>query len=291
MPQLQSASRQSASRQLVSHLVSHQFVDHKGHVITLGSELGRGGQGTVYKVAGQPKLVAKVYLRPPSQEQVHKLEALVKTNNDTIATVSAWPLATLYDYQGHSQGYLMPQVDLREYHELHALYSPGSRRKYFAEVDWSFLVHTARNVARAFATLHAAGHLMGDVSGRNILVSSQGMVRIIDTDSFQVRYGSEVFPCPVGTAEFTPPELQGQNFGTFIRHEQHDRFGLALLIFHLLFEGRHPYAGIHAGGKMLSPAQAIAANAFAYSAKASSLKQPPGTRAPKRLATAPATAF
>ena len=50
--------------------------------------------------------------------------------------------------------------------------------------------------------------------------------------------------CEVGTPIWTPPELQGTPFANAPRQIEHDRFGLALLLFHLLFMGRHPYAGV-----------------------------------------------
>lgn len=51
--------------------------------------------------------------------------------------------------------------------------------------------------------------------------------------------------CEVGVSHFTPPELQTlSSFVGFERTENHDNFGLALLIFHVLFGGRHPYSGV-----------------------------------------------
>jgi DNA-binding helix-hairpin-helix protein with protein kinase domain len=54
-----------------------------------------------------------------------------------------------------------------------------------------------------------------------------------------------VHPCEVGVAHFTPPELQGiPAFDGVVRSTNHDNFGLARLLFHLLFGGRHPYSGV-----------------------------------------------
>jgi DNA-binding helix-hairpin-helix protein with protein kinase domain len=51
--------------------------------------------------------------------------------------------------------------------------------------------------------------------------------------------------CEVGVSHFTPPELQSlSSFDGFQRTTNHDNFGLALLIFHVLFGGRHPYSGV-----------------------------------------------
>ncbi|WP_229780943.1 protein kinase domain-containing protein [Deinococcus malanensis] len=242
-----------------------QFVDGQGHTVHLGRELGRGGQGAVYEVAQRKDTVAKIYLSAPDRQAVRKLDALARASDPQLLSISAWPQTVLKDSSGHTHGFVMPLVNETEYHELHNLYRLASRRKHFPSADWRFLVHVARNVSRAFAVLHRHGHLMGDVSARNVMVSQQGIVRFIDTDSFQIKVGADTFPCPVGTAEFTPPELQGTRFGALIRTAEHDLFGLALLIFHLLFEGRHPYAGVHDNGSTPSPAEAIAADKFAFS--------------------------
>lgn len=251
------------------------FRDQQGGRVRLGTQLGMGGQGEVCLVDGQSGTVAKIYLKPPGREEGDKLTALVRAATPALTQVSAWPRGLLLDDTGALKGFLMPLVNA-EFQELHLLYRRASRRQYFPDADWRFLIHVARNVTRAFGTLHQHGHLMGDVSSRNVMVSKDGTVRFIDTDSFQVREGTRVFTCPVGTAEFTPPELQGQHFGSLVRGEQHDLFGLALLLFHLLFEGRHPYSGVHASGTIPSPAEAIAQDGFAYAANARGVRPPPG---------------
>jgi DNA-binding helix-hairpin-helix protein with protein kinase domain len=78
-----------------------------------------------------------------------------------------------------------------------------------------------------------------------VVVAQDGRVRLIDCDSFQIDAGGTLHRCEVGVGHFTPPELQG--FGTFrgvTRSARHDDFGLALLQFHLLLGGRHPFAGV-----------------------------------------------
>ena len=254
-----------------------RFVDSRGQVVVVGRELGVGGQGAVHLVDGRPGEVAKVYLKPPSAADVRKLEAQVQACRPDILSVSAWPSALLKTTSGSVQGLIMPLVDPAHYTEIHNLFGPASRRKHFPKADWAFLIHVARNVARAFTVIHDETHVVGDVSSRNILVSQQGTLKLIDTDSFQVRSGQTVFPCPVGTAESTPPELQGQAFGAFIRSANHDLFGMAVLIFQLLFQGRHPYSGIHADGSTPTPAEAIKGNRFAYAGSPRSVRPPPQT--------------
>ena len=111
----------------------------------------------------------------------------------------------------------------------------------FPNATWVFLIHIAENACRAFSTVHNHGHVVGDVNSKNLLVGSDGPVKFIDCDSFQVKHAGRVFPCSVGVDHFTPPELQGtRNLSRVVRTPNHDLFGLAVLIFELLFHGSAP---------------------------------------------------
>jgi DNA-binding helix-hairpin-helix protein with protein kinase domain len=84
----------------------------------------------------------------------------------------------------------------------------------------------------------------------------------------------------VGTGHFTPPELQSlKSFVSCARTSNHDNFGLAVLIFHLLFFGRHPFAGIHVSDQYISLEEKIEKYWYAYSRSAIDMriKPPPGT--------------
>jgi DNA-binding helix-hairpin-helix protein with protein kinase domain len=71
----------------------------------------------------------------------------------------------------------------------------------------------------------------------------------------------------VGTPHFTPPELQSQKLRDVPRTPNHDAFGLAIMVFHLLFVGRHPFAGRFHGPGELTIEKAIAERRFAFSLK------------------------
>ena len=81
-----------------------------------------------------------------------------------------------------------------------------------------------------------------------------------------------MFPCEVGVAHFTPPELAGRNLHELQRTTNHDCFGLAVLIFHLLFLGRHPYAGRFLGIEDMPIERAIHEHRFAFGHKAAECK-------------------
>jgi DNA-binding helix-hairpin-helix protein with protein kinase domain len=120
---------------------------------------------------------------------------------------------------------------------------------------------------------------VGDVNHGNLLVGPDGTVMLIDCDSFQIGNGAHVFTCDVGVPLFTAPELHGRTFRGLVRTANHDGFGLAVLLFHLLYMGRHPFAGRYAGPGDMPIEKAVAEFRFAYGPDraATSMERPPGT--------------
>jgi DNA-binding helix-hairpin-helix protein with protein kinase domain len=169
---------------------------------------------------------------------------MATTADKELLSYAAWPQETLHSTaNGPVVGFLMPKVSGRA--PIHMLYSPAHRRQDFPQAAWDFLLFAARNTAAAFAAIHHHGHVLGDVNQGNVLVGTDSQVVLIDTDSFQINAHGTTHLCKVGVSHFTPPELQGvASFDRVPRTSNHDNFGLALLVFHLLFGGRHPYSGV-----------------------------------------------
>ncbi|WP_054849042.1 ankyrin repeat domain-containing protein [Vulcanisaeta sp. JCM 14467] len=86
---------------------------------------------------------------------------------------------------------------------------------------------------------------MGDLNDRNVLVNSDGFVTLIDTDSFFIRDPDtgRIYPSEVGVGEYTAPEVLKGIVGADKRNVNTDMFSLAVLIFKLLMNGFHPFAG------------------------------------------------
>ncbi|WP_374091070.1 hypothetical protein [Methylomicrobium lacus] len=222
------------------------FFTRTGNTVEIGRELGKGGEGSVYEVSANHHWVAKIYNThhlpdPPKQA---KLRFMVTTADKELLSYAAWPQETLHKApNGPVVGFLMPKISGRV--PIHMLYSPAHRRQDYPQAAWDFLLFAARNTAAAFAAIHQHGHVLGDVNQGNVLVGTDSKVVLIDTDSFQINANGTTHLCKVGVAHFTPPELQGvASFDRVPRTSNHDNFGLALLIFHLLFGGRHPYSGV-----------------------------------------------
>lgn len=220
------------------------LVTSKGTPIQIGRELGKGGEGSVFEVPSLANQVAKLYHKLPDAKKQAKLTFMASTADQQLLNYVAWPQETLHSSRGRPVvGFLMPKVASKD--PVHMVYSPAHRRLDRPKAAWDFLLFVARNTAAAFEALHTHGHLLGDVNQGNILVGGDSKVVLIDSDSFQVNARGTQHLCEVGVSHFTPPELQSlSSFQGFTRTANHDNFGLALLIFHLLFGGRHPYSGV-----------------------------------------------
>ncbi|HYH82254.1 MAG TPA: TonB family protein, partial [Longimicrobium sp.] len=206
-------------------------------------EIGVGGEARVLGIRWDAASVAKLYHRP-TLEQARKLALMMETPPTLPSGASiAWPADLLTDPRGaRFAGFLMPRAEGPRVFEF---YNPVSRRKTAPLFDWARLHRAGANLAAAFDGLHAHGYVVGDVNESNILVSpTDASVVLVDADSFQVRGPGprELYRSKVGKAEFTPPELQGTHFADVDRAPEHDRFGLAVILFLLLMEGTHPYA-------------------------------------------------
>src|ERR1700728_4538976 len=197
-----------------------------GSTYRLAKEIGKGAEGSVWSLDGEPGLVAKLRFKGLNSQDVAKITAMCRLRTDALGKIAAWPI-TLLKVKGANvpSGLLMRRIS--GFKSIHQLYGLKSRLKLFPEAQFPFLLHAAINTARAFATIHVSGQVVGDVNHSNLMVAQNATVAMIDCDSFQIRDGNVVFACPVGVPEFTPPELQGLTFAKQSRTVQHDAFGMS----------------------------------------------------------------
>lgn len=238
--------------------------------------IGKGGEGEVYAIKGRSGQAVKIYNSGLRVTRESKVRAMVGEGLAVKTDLVAYPGEIVTDRRGNFLGFVMRLVS--DYRPLHELYSPKSRQRHFPKADYRFMVHAALNVARAVGKVHQTGCVIGDLNHSGVLVAQDATVALIDADSFQFSLNGKSFPCVVGVPEFTPPELHGKNLASVRRTIEHDNFGLAIAIFHLLFMGRHPYAGRYKGPD-ISMGDAIAQNRFAFSLTRQAATQtspPPG---------------
>lgn len=253
--------------------------DGAGQRVQLGAFIAKGGEGSIYALVGDPSRVAKIY-HEPGRINAEKLVAMVRGSSPSLSRISAWPERTLNARPGGPLiGFVMPRANGLNLSEL---LGPGSRKAEFPDATYAFVIRTAVNLSKAFAITHASGAVVGDVKEVNELVSKQAMVTLVDTDGFQIRdpQTGKIFKTLAVTPTHQPPELQGiADFSAIMRTPDHDAFGLAVLIFQLLFMGRHPFTGVPVAHKDLEIPQAIKALQFSWAPTLAQrlYAQPPGT--------------
>lgn len=182
----------------------------------------------------------------------------------------AWPhrLLTRLGDANAVVGFLMPRAPAAA--QAIDCYNPQRRLEICSLFDYRYLLRTARNLAAAARTVHARGYVIGDLKHSNVLVSQTALVTLVDTDSFQVRcpQSGRIYPCRVETPDYTPPERQNDPNSAAPLTPEHDLFALGVLIFQLLMEGTHPFAGVYKGEcDPPSFEECLAARHFPYGAK------------------------
>ena len=254
--------------------------DTHGRRYTLGKVLGSGGQAEVFTVEGKKELAAKIYRSAPGPIERAKLEWMLAHPPGPAGmpgVLIAWPQELLLDDHGRLIGILLPRVEHGV--PLITAFNPRLRAQKLPHYGRAHLLLVAQRLATLVETMHRSGYVIGDLNESNVLISSAGDVVLIDTDSFQVRALRDgkviTYRSPVGKPDYTAPEIQGVSFHTVDRSFEHDRFALAVLIFQLLMDGRHPYAGRWLGSDDAPTIEkSIRQGLFPYS-RPSAVMQPP----------------
>lgn len=244
-----------------------QYTTENGRPVQLGRQLGKGGEGIVYEVPSHPGLVAKIYQpRPEQQTNPHLFTSFLQQSHDKLRamiaaspkdpnlthTSIAWPKHILLS-NGSYVGFLMPLIDLAHSDKIYNFCHPRARKKEHPSFTRKHAFHTAANFANAVRLVHSCGHVVGDMNHANILCQENGLVTLIDTDSFAITDPSgRFFPCTVAMPEYLAPEVQGcTDLATLKWQSFHDFFALGVHVFQLLFN-RHPFDGILRGGAVAS---------------------------------------
>jgi DNA-binding helix-hairpin-helix protein with protein kinase domain len=201
-----------------------------------------GGEGDIYEIANAMHLVAKKY-KPKRVTTEREQKIIAMLGNPPSAQVIgqfAWPVDMLYENRQFA-GYVMPRLQTPR--ALNDVYVYDDRKG----IPWYFYISVAKNLAAVINAAHKIGHVCGDLNPDNISVDQQGVITLLDTDSYHIydKVNSRTFRCEVGRPEYVPRELQGLHLGSAplpTYTEETDNFTLAVLIFCLLMNGSHPFA-------------------------------------------------
>jgi DNA-binding helix-hairpin-helix protein with protein kinase domain len=263
-------------------------VHGSGRRFTLGARLGRGGEGEVFEVAGEPGLVAKILFpdgRTPAR--LAKLQAMVDSPpagaHDAVEgfPVLTWPRAVLFSGPSFV-GYAMARVRPADFVPFSTLASEARRRGLGGHpLTWDRMVLLALRLTHVVRTLHRFGYAVGDLNDRNVLVSRRLTPLLMDTDSFQVprpgRRGH--FPSVVGDAQYWAPELLDVDLAAYAGSRvQGDLHALGVLLFQLFMGGWRPYQATgSAVAGIETPAQKAKAGLYPWESPQRGVLEPPAS--------------
>ncbi|MFI3241480.1 MAG: hypothetical protein R3Y43_02820 [Alphaproteobacteria bacterium] len=221
--------------------------------IELDVQIHRGGaSGKICHIKNMPNKVAKIFhtnknsainrakleamlLNPPAIEDINK-------DGETFCQI-AWPEAVLEDENGFCVGYIMPLINLEKAVSLDHLMQKAVRKKLNLSEKYVYRMFAAYNVASIVAELHKKGHFIIDLKPSNIYVYKDNMFAcLLDCDGFSIKgEKNNRYPAEFVSEEYILPE--GIKMSVDEMNIEQDKFALSVLIFKLLNNGIHPFAG------------------------------------------------
>lgn len=202
--------------------------------IKLIKSVASGGEGIIF-TTDIPNVVAKIYKREKIDIGKHEKLKLMLTKSIDCEGV-CFPLACLYNSKAEFVGYLMKKAQGKELQKC--VFIPQLLKKNFPTWKKNDTVELCITILKKFKYLHERNIILGDINPNNILVVSPKEIYFVDTDSYQI----EGFPCPVGTINYTAPEIQRKKYDTFLRTIGNERFAVATLLFMIMLPGKPPYS-------------------------------------------------
>lgn len=250
----------TTKRTKMANPIKSSLKDGQGNYVVLTSELARGGQGAVYRVAQRDDVVCKIFdFYENAKAAEPKVLAMIAAPPDDPTRANghvsiAWPTALVRDSFGRCVGFLMPLV--AESVPVENYFRHSTRNNLPFKPGLKEVYRIVRNTAAIFSAMHKKGYVVGDVNPRNILVRKDAMCAIIDCDSMQVPVSNtKPFLCTVYVAELTAPELLKADLNKTVRTTDSELFSIAVLFFKLMMEGFHPFQGIPIGNELVSDVQ------------------------------------
>lgn len=238
------------------------FVIASENRIELRKCLATGGEGSVF-LTNTP-YVAKIYKKEKiTRRKYEKIKLMISKNVKCDGV--CWPIDILYNSYNQFVGYLMPKALGKELQKC--LFVKPLLLKNFPNWKRRDTVELCLSILSKIEYLHERNIILGDINPMNILVVNTKEIYFVDTDSYQI----EEFPCPVGTVNYTAPEIQRKNFSSFLRSFGNEYFAVATLLFMIMLPGKPPYS--QQGGE--NPADNIINMDFSYPFGTQSNKKTP----------------
>jgi serine/threonine-protein kinase len=204
----------------------NNFSDCAGFKVT--REIGRGGFGTVYELAGTEagKKKALKILRPTPFLPKNHIEMIVKAAVEVSKICENLNVVKIEDSGCRDSVYFI----------IMPYYEQGSMEKYLAcaAPDINMCVGLLKSISQTLAEVHSCGLVHGDIKPSNFLIADDGIPLI--TDFYYVARDESSSKMPQGTPEFMSPEqARGRYFGF-----SSDIYSLGVMMY-IMFTGRSPF--------------------------------------------------
>lgn len=222
-----------------------------------------GGQGKIYRIIepdGYSHYCAKIYKsNKHAIENEKRLKYMVGNRPDYTEMKKiriCWPDYLLYD-NNVFVGYIMPLAfegsrDLKIIEtysfnqtigERYPKYKQWNKFDYSDNGGYVRRLQMIKNWALAVNIIHKTNkYVLVDIKPENVLATETGLISIVDTDSFQINDGSQVFKGPVATPEyFSKLSRQIYQQGG-LQTTYCDMFALGVSFYKIL-TGTHPFSG------------------------------------------------
>ena len=230
-----------------------------GTVLQLESKAFKsGGEGELYRITHPVSFQNQVV-------KIYKPEKITKERENKIEFLAGNP-PSLQVQDGHHSVIWVNQVvfnhgkfcgftmHIAKGEELELLCHPKLPK--ILNKDWSkFDFQSSKsielrlklcfNISVAIYHIHKlSNYVLVDMKPENIMVQPNGLISLIDIDSVAVVKNNKViFPAPVATPEYTPPEYyKGLKLDGDGINETWDRFSMSIIFYRILF-GIHPFTG------------------------------------------------
>ena len=241
----------------------------------LGESLGAGHEAEVFALPERPNTAVKIFHRPLSAAAVQKLDYQIRLGWEVPEVTVAWPKERVTRDRNGSQviGYAMPRIDSAE--DLAAIFTRSGRRRIFGRDNWSDLLQLAQQLLEQVMVIHQAGFLLADVNPRMVKLDKGRKLYFVDCNGWQINHKNHQFNGGVFVKPYQPPEiLRPQNYSLW-RTAESEYFSLAILIFQIVFLGKHPFVAHNSSCNNNGLENSIANLVFPYQLGESEARPPP----------------
>ncbi len=201
----------------------------------LGSVIGRGGMGTVYRGSDlvlERTVAVKVISGPLAAEEPARIARMEREAKATAALAHP-AVVTVYDagVDGVTPFIVMEHLVGRDL---------AAELRERAPLPARETMRIAEQVASALAAAHAAGLIHRDIKPANVLITNTGAVKVLDFGIARARDGTVLTQAGgvAGTAAYMAPELAMGGEAD----ERSDVYSLGCLIYAML-SGAPPFSG------------------------------------------------